>query len=323
MHASESPVQDRIVSLQNVITRIDKSFTVLHDWLFAARQQNRLEFIVVNISVASFLINLFLVFLSRNLAHPGLLIGAIGKNYLAAIYTPFSFILFYEALMLIAAIPKSTTRSIAKQYEIVSLIFIRKVFKDIAHLADIGKLEKFTPELRQVLLDVAAGLFMFLLVTVFLQAAQKRLPAQEEESPKSTELQRFIKQKQLIALGLLATYLVLVFSNLSAYIIQVYQSIYHGAVQPDPNAFFYTDLFGVMIFTDVLIVILSITVSDSYELVFRNEAFVISTILLRFSITVDPPYGAPLALAGIGFGIIAVLIYNYNIQMRRPKVKKI
>jgi hypothetical protein len=76
-----------------------------------------------------------------------------------------------------------------------------------------------------------------------------------------------------------------------------------------------------MIFTDVLIVILSISVSDSYELVFRNEAFVISTILLRFSLTVAPPWGDPLALAGIAFGIVAVLIYNYNVQMRWPKAK--
>ena len=51
------------------------------------------------------------------------------------------------------------------------------------------------------------------------------------------------------------------------------------------NSFFYTDVFTVMIFTDVLIVILSLAVSDRYELVFRNGAFVISTILIRFSLT--------------------------------------
>ena len=40
----------------------------------------------------------------------------MGKNYLSAIYTPFSFILLYEVLMLIAALPHSTTESIAKQF---------------------------------------------------------------------------------------------------------------------------------------------------------------------------------------------------------------
>jgi hypothetical protein len=304
-----------------IVKRFENSQTLVYGWLFSVQQQKRLERIVVKVSVASFLIHLFLVLLARSLPHPDLLIEAVGKSYLAAIYTPFSFILFYEALMLIAAIPKSTTRSIAKQFEIVSLIFIRKFFKDIAHLADIGKLESFSPEVRHVLIDVSAGLCMFLLVTVFLQAAQKRLPQQEEAAAKSAELVEFIKQKELIALGLTATFLVLVVSNLWAYFHQVYGYIYFGGVQPDPNNFFYTDLFAVMIFTDVLIVILSISVSDSYELVFRNEAFVISTILLRFSLTVAPPWGDPLALAGIAFGIVAVLIYNYNVQMRWPKAK--
>ena len=64
------------------------------------------------------------------------------------------------------------------------------------------------------------------------------------------------------------------------------------------NSFFYTDVFTVMIFTDVLIVILSLAVSDRYELVFRNGAFVISTILIRFSLTANLPYGALLALRG-------------------------
>ena len=309
--------------MQTILTRTENALASIYLWLFAARQQNRLEHLVVKVSVGSFLVHVSLVFLASTLPHPGRLIEAVGTSYLSAIYTPFSFILFYEALMLIGAIPKSTTRSIAKQFEIVSLIFIRKFFKDIAHLAHGGKIVGLSPEVRHVLLDVSAGLLMFLLVSVFLQAAQKRMSPQEEGSSRSVELAKFIKRKELIALGLTATYLVLVISNLSAYFVQVSSFIYHGGAQPDPNTFFYTDLFTVMIFTDVLIVILSIVVSDSYELVFRNEAFVISTILLRFSLTAAPPYAAPLALAGIGFGIVTVLIYNYNIQIRGPKPKVI
>jgi hypothetical protein len=55
------------------------------------------------------------------------------------------------------------------------------------------------------------------------------------------------------------------------------------------NSFFYTDVFTAMIFTDVLIVIWSLAVADRYELVFRNGAFVISTILIRFSLTAAWP----------------------------------
>ncbi len=309
--------------MHTVVKRTEDFLTPIYLWLFSAHQQSRLEHLIVKLSVASFLVHVSLVFLASTLPHPGRLIEAVGTSYLSAIYTPFSFILFYEALMLIGAIPKSTTRSIAKQFEIVSLIFIRKFFKDIAHLADGGKIVSLSPEIRHVLLDVCAGLLMFLLVSVFLRAAQKRMPPQEEASAKSAELLKFIKRKEFIALGLTALFFVLVISNLSAYVGQVYSNVYQGGAPPDPNTFFYTDLFTVMIFTDVLIVILSIVVSDSYELVFRNEAFVISTILLRFSITAAPPYAAPLALAGITFGIVTVLVYNYNMQMRWPKSRVI
>jgi hypothetical protein len=311
------------MGMETIMKRTQDFLTSTYAWLFAARQQNRLEHLIVNLSVASFLINVSLVFLASNLPHPGRLIAAVGTSYLSAIYTPFSFILFYEALMLIGAIPKSTTRSIAKQFEIVSLIFIRHCFKDIAHLVDVGKIVSLSPEIKRILIDVGAGLLMFFLVSVFLKAAQKRVPPQEESSAKSPDLVKFIKRKELIALGLTALYCVLVISNLYAYVGQVYSNVYLGAVQPDPNTFFYTDLFTVMIFTDVLIVILSIVVSDSYELVFRNEAFVISTILMRFSLTAAHPYAAPFALVGMTFGIVTVLIYNYNLQIRWPKLKVI
>ncbi len=51
--------------------------------------------------------------------------------------------------------------------------------------------------------------------------------------------------------------------------------------------------------------------SDRYELVFRNGAFVISTILIRFSLTASWPFGALLALMGMVFGICTLAIYNY------------
>ena len=39
-----------------------------------------------------------------------------------------------------------------------------------------------------------------------------------------------------------------------------------------------------MIFTDILILILSLVVSGRYEMIFRNAAFVLSIILLHVSI---------------------------------------
>lgn len=280
--------------------------SALFDNLYSERHQKQLDRLVVNVSVAGFIAHLALVLLSRTLASPPPLIAAVGKNYLSAIYTPFSFILFYEVLMLIGALPQSTTQSIAKQYEIVSLIFIRSFFKEIAELRGLNELVSLSPEAWPVFLSLGAGLLMFFLVTAFLHAARRR---GDDERPEAEllELKKFISRKKVIALGLTILLLAVAVQRVIEFV---------GApARVKINSFFYTDVFTVMIFTDVLIVILSLAVSDRYELVFRNGAFVISTILIRFSLTASWPYGALLALMGMVFGIGTLLIYNYHLDV--------
>jgi hypothetical protein len=270
-----------------------------------------LERLVVWVSIAGFIVHLGLVFLASNLPSPPPLIAAVGTNYLAAIYTPFSYILFYEVLMLIVALPQSTTQSIAKQYEIVSLIFMRNFFHAIAELPGIGKITSLSPEVVPVFLNLSAGLLMFLLVTIFLHAANRGRPSAPPSE--SAEVAALVSRKKIIALGLTILLLALAVRSVIDYLVDVFNVIYRsGTPGPDSNASFYTQVFMVMIFTDVLIVILSLVVSDRYELVFRNAAFVISTILIRFSLTAGYPYGALLALMGMTFGILTLLIYNYH-----------
>jgi hypothetical protein len=300
------------MTLSQLAVWLDGAF----DRLYSESRQKWLDRLVVDVSAVGFLVHLLLVFLARTLAAPPALIAAVGKNYLAAIYTPFSFILFYEVLMLIAALPQSTTQSIAKQYQIVSLIFIRRFFKDIATLDDIGKLAQLSPEVWPVFLDVCAGLFMFLLVTVFVHAGRRR-PRADTGPAESAELKKFISRKKAIALALTVLLLALAASSLVEFTVEHVRAIYQGAEMAiDPNTFFYTDVFTVMIYTDVLIVILSLAVSDRYELVFRNAAFVISTILIRFSLTTVRQYSALLAVTGMLFGIFTLIVYNYHVHVR-------
>jgi archaellum biogenesis protein FlaJ (TadC family) len=70
-----------------------------------------------------------------------------------------------------------------------------------------------------------------------------------------------------------------------------------------------------MIFTYVLILILSIVVSGHYESVFRSAAFVVSIVLIRFALTEGYPYGAPLAILAMVFGISVLLVFNYHMRI--------
>jgi hypothetical protein len=287
-----------------------------HDRIFSETNKALLKRMAIKLSIAGFAVHLILVFFSRELSHPPLIIAAVGRNYLSAIATPFSFILFYEVLTLIAALPASTTQSIANQFEVVSLIFIRDVFKDIAAASQNGWHHEQFHQALPLFLDMCSGLAMFLLVAIFQYVALKRVK-RTGAAESSSGLQKFIAQKKLVAIGLTVLLLSIAVYNLGIVIVHSYWSFLAGrSITSEPNAFFYNDVFTVMIFTDVLILILSLGVSGRYEMVFRNAAFVLSVILLRFSLTEDHPYGAPLALFAMVFGILTLLVFNLHTRIR-------
>lgn len=98
--------------------------------IFSEKNLKTFERVILFFATGGFIVHLLLILLNNN----GVI--DVGENILlqnpiSAIYTPFSFILVYEAFLLIYYLPRSFTTSVAKQYEIISLILIRKIFKDI------------------------------------------------------------------------------------------------------------------------------------------------------------------------------------------------
>jgi hypothetical protein len=99
--------------------------------------QSKLEKWFVGLAAGGFSVHFVLIALAKSI--PSLntgILSELDRNYLHAEYTPFSFILFYQVLLLVLALPRSHTSSVGKQYEIVSLIIIRRVFKDIGEFRD-------------------------------------------------------------------------------------------------------------------------------------------------------------------------------------------
>src|SRR5580698_8466783 len=229
-----------------------------HDRIFSDHNKTALKHLVVRLGIAGFAIHLLLIFLSKTLAHPPALIADAGESYLAAISTPFNFVLFYEVVTLIGALHQSSTTSVANQFEIVSLIFIREVFKDL-------------PE---------AGAMV----------AQHRMSWS-------------------------ALLLIMAAYNLGLIGLDFYHVAVTGQEVVGHTTTFYNDLFTVMIFTDVLVLILSIVVSGHYEVVFRSAAFVVSIVLIRFSLAEGYPWGPPLALLAMIFGISTLVVFNYHMRV--------
>lgn len=289
----------------------------LHDRLFAGRNRKRLKRFVIQLSALGFVLHLVLIFLAHLLGAPQPWIEQLGGNYLSAISTPFNFILFYEVLTLIAALPVSTTNSISSQYEIVSLIFIRDVFHDIAHANDLVSGHRVTAETIPAFLDMWAGVLMFLLVAVFQHISLHRRTQSASGIP-SRETLRFIGQKKIVAAGLVLLLAGMAVWNLGLFFVTAVQILQGGQGTLESATTFYNDVFTAMIFTDVLVLILSLVVSDRYEMVFRNAAYVVSVVLLRFALTEGHPYGALMALAAMLFGIATLLVFNYHVHNNGP-----
>lgn len=276
----------------------------LFDTIYSIKNRELMDHWIVLIAVFAFVIHLGSIILARRMANPPVFLANAGTNLFSAIYTPFSVILFYEVLALIAVIPQSTTRGLATQYEIVSLIFIRGFFKDIASL-DVENGSKPMTEMVPALVDVGAGLLMFLLVALFRRAAR----TDSGRGGLTPALEKFIVWKKAVALALTVLFLSLAAESVYLYEVDLFHPV---STIGKSRAAFYTNVFTAMIFADVLILLLSLWVSDRYESVFRNAAFVISAILIRFSLGAQHPYGAALGIAGMIFGICTVLIYNYS-----------
>jgi hypothetical protein len=298
------------------LSRLWTKLIAAHDRVFTDANKSALKHLAIKLSIAGFAIHLLLIFLSRSLAHPPLLLAEVGRNYLTAISTPFSFILFYEVLTLIAALPASTTRSIANQFEIVSLIFIRDVFKDIANAGNLFAGHRLSQQAMPIIVDMWAALLMFLLVAVFQYVALQRVrPIGTVE--RSRGLEHFITQKKVVTIGLAILLLAMAAYNLGLVLLNTFRALQSGNGNAlEIKTTYYNDLFTVMIFTDVLILILSLVVSGQYEMVFRNAAFVVSIILIRFSMTEEYPYGAPLAVLAMLFGVVTLLVFNFHMRIQ-------
>ncbi len=281
-----------------------------YDALAEERTIHRIERVIINLALAGFILHLLLIFLARNNEFATPLLRQLPTNYLKAIYTPFSIILFYEVLMLVVILPKSIATFIGKQYEIITLITIRSFFHDIADF-DMDKPDSYTVSfMQEIALDLGAALLMFFLTVVYYRifALTRKQPG--TSSPKRTEMVLVKKAAAFILSGLLV---VLSIVSLAGWLAEVYQASVTNGLFPNPNMVFYRDFFSTMIFVDVFLLILSFIYAGTYDLIFRNAGFVISTILVRIALTAEKPFNMFFALIALLLGVLLMaLFWFYN-----------
>lgn len=233
----------------------------------------------------------------------------LSANYLSALYTPFSVILVYEVYLLILALPLSFTNSVQKQYEIISLIVIRNVFKDISMFDDFEQLAEQKDVILQLGSDLGSGLLLFFLVGVFHHISLKR---KSVTFLTEDQIQRFVRLKERVAVILLFIFITLTVISVWDFGDEVYRLlIFDEEFTLDLSVIFFIEFYTVMIFSDVFIFIASFMFSQTYARLLRNAGFVCSTVILRISLSADPQFSGWIAAVALVTGILSQLIYVY------------
>src|SRR6056300_768168 len=113
------------------------------------------------VAISSFVIHLLLHLLRQYI--PGGMEARLLADPISAIYTPFSILLVYEAYLMIYYLRRSTTLYIAKQYEVIALILIRGLFKDMAEL-DLQQKFWMSPHNIAFSVDLLSVFVLFVLI---------------------------------------------------------------------------------------------------------------------------------------------------------------
>lgn len=303
-----------------------KSYTRIFDYsdkLLSYDTRVKIEKLSLTIAICCFFIHIFLIIL----AFFGLISvkSSFLLNPIAAIYTPFSFILVYEVYLLIFYIPHSITIYIGKQFEIITLIVIRRIFKDIASLDFTSDWFHSKGDL-QFTYDIVTTLILLLLIFLFYKNSHAYSKAGYKVSGTKLEhnLHLFIRLKLVLARILVPTMFILAFLaffNWSTNALNAYSQKMEVFVEL--NNIFFDEFFTALIIVDALLLLMSLYFTDKFHVIVRNSGFVISTILLKLSFSTDGIMNNVLIIGSVLFGLFILLIHNlYDTKLESKQLQE-
>jgi len=274
------------------------------DVVFSEVNRKKIESFTIWSATVGFIFHLSLVLLNNysiiDIGNKSLLL----TNPISAIYTPFSIILYYEIFLLIFYLPRSFTTSILKQFEIISLIIIRRIFYDIPKL-NLDSNDWFeNPDNLQITYDLISILILFFLIYLF-NFVKSRI----KNKKGIKNIDRFIDSKKIISIILIPVMIVL-------FIIGLY-NLYSIGISSDfassfyyVNEVFYNTFFSILIIADVFILLLSFLYTERYSQIMRNTGFIICTILIRLSFSSSGLTNLLLIISSVLFGLLILKIYS-------------
>ncbi len=296
---------------------------IFYSYSLSSGVRKRIEQFIIALAIGSFLLHLLVIFLVDFDILPLNESSELLKNPIAAIYTPFSFILIYEVYLLVYYLPKSITVYIGKQYEIITLILIRRVFKDLSQIELTSDWFSIQNDL-QLTYDIVATLLLFFLILIFYRLNERKDLQQKKvpESELSPDMRRYIRMKNIVSIALVPVFVLLGLYSFGRWVyenfVSINQMVYHIK---DVNNVFFDEFFTILILTDVLLLLISFLHIDKFNKVIRDSGFIISTILIKLSFGVEGLLNTILIVVAVLFGVLILAIHNAFEKVKLPSTE--
>jgi hypothetical protein len=249
-----------------------------------------------------YLASLIVIELGRRKLLPPSISALIPRSHFYAISFTFTFLLYIEVIDLVFGLARSVSEALGKQFEIFSLILLRQSFKEFAHLPEPLHWPKTIDPILYILSNAGGALIIFFILVCYYRILYHQPITYDQK-----EEFHFISAKKTISLILLITFAAMGILFSITYI----QSRY--------TFDFFTTFYTVLVFSDILIVLVSLRYSHAFPVVFRNSGFALATVMLRLSLTAPPYYNAGLGICAALYVLALKYAYNRFVPLRKAK----
>lgn len=226
---------------------------------------------------------------------PEPLASTLPTNHFYAVEIAFTVLLLTEVVSLIFGLTRSFSRSIGIQLEILSLILLRDTFKQFTYFSEPLEWEEVSNSVAPMIVDSLGALSIFVIIGVYYKIQRGR-PITADE----VDQQQFIGYKKLIALGLVVVFTVIGLVDLYRLLVGL------------PTYPFFETFYTILIFTDVLMVLLSLRYSISFAVTFRNFGYAVVTVFIRLALIAPTLIGVGLGIGTALFALGLTVAYNMS-----------
>jgi hypothetical protein len=201
---------------------------------------------------------------------------------------------------------------------------MRRLFKDLSNLKISSDWFTIKYDL-QFTYDLVTSLLLFYLIYLFYsQSPKKNQEVLADEEAEKGRLRYTVIKKNVASLLVPVVFILAIYSFFS-WIIELVETFDRSAeVFKNINNVFFEQFFSLLIIVDVILLLVSFFYTDEFHKVIRNSGFIISTILIRLSFTVEGIMNNTLVITAVVFGLLIILIHNKferNIQSETVHLK--